>query len=164
MYFNNDNKEKPVHILSKFQKFLIAAFAILILSVSAADAEPSPLTVRNETGQDISLKVIRPDASGCTEGTYPGFRLRVRARTSTVWQLGRNSAIGGCVGRVCVRIQPADDGRDTICFDIHGGTPIVMLAKAGPETGRSTYPNFQIISANQNWGVYENWLTIGGSN
>jgi hypothetical protein len=153
-----------MHVFSKLQKFSFASFSILILSVSAASAEPAPLTVRNETGQDITLTVLWTHS--CTQGTHETAALRIGANSSTVWQLGRNSAVSGCTGQVCVEIAPANQNQDNICFNIHGGYPIGnighMPGSEYPNYGHGAYPNFQIHSADQNRG--ENVLTIGSTN
>ncbi|WP_127563110.1 hypothetical protein [Nioella ostreopsis] len=154
-----------MHVFSKLQKFLFASFSILILSVSAASAEPAPLTVRNETGQDITLTVLWTHS--CTQGTHETAALQIGANSSTVWQLGRNSAVSGCTGQVCVEIAPANQFyQDDICFNIYGGYPIGNIGHMQRweyfNYGREAYPNFQIRSADQNRG--ENVLIIGPTN
>ncbi len=155
-----------MRMLSGFQKLLFASFALLSISVGTASAEPAPLTVRNQTGQNITLSVIWTHS--CTQGTDWGATLQVSANSSTVWQLGRNSAVSGCTGQVCAEVSPVSDERNIICFNIYGGNPIGMIGDMPRSEYRADhwriYPNFQFIAADQNRSAFENWLTIGGSN
>jgi len=115
-------------MLSLKKLYKVTGISLLVLLTVATRVEADPATLYIKNGANVPIDFTVVSANSCYQGPGIGDKKTIKAYASYAFGVGRNSAVSGCTGAVCIDIKPANSEWKPACFHIHGGGGITQVS------------------------------------